>query len=74
MTKPPINGPIAAPTAAAAPTSAYVFFIAAPSKLPWMSDCIAGSRSDAPIPPMIAQQMTITVMLCVSVIANAPIA
>ena len=74
MTKPPISGPIAAPIAAEAPTSAYVFFIAAPSKLPWMSDCIAGSSSEAPSPPMIAQKMTTAVMLWASVIARAPIA
>ncbi len=74
VTKPPISGPIAAPTAADAPTSAYVFFIARPSKLPWMRDCMAGSRSDAPNPPMIAQKMTTAVMLWASVIARAPIA
>ena len=26
-------------------------FCAAPSKLPWISDCIAGSSSEAPRPP-----------------------
>ncbi len=46
--------------------------MAAPSKLPWISDCIAGSRSDAPSPPMIAQKMSTAVMLCASVIATAP--
>ena len=45
VTNPPISGPTAAPTAAAAPTSAYVFFIAAPSKLPWINDCIAGAAA-----------------------------
>ena len=30
-----------------------------PSKLPWIRDCIAGSSSEAPSPPMIAQKMTI---------------
>ena len=49
---PPTSGPTAAAIAAAAPTSAYAFFCAAPSKLPWMSDCIAGSKSDAPSPPI----------------------
>ena len=57
--KPPISGPTAAAIAAAAPTRAYVAFWAAPSKLPWMSDCIAGSRSDAPRPPITAQKMKI---------------
>ena len=37
---------------------------------PWISDCIAGSSSDAPSPPMIAQKMTTAVMLCASVIAS----
>ena len=32
-----------------------------PSKLPWMSDCMAGSSSEAPSPPMIAQKMIIAV-------------
>ena len=72
--KPPISGPTAAATAAAAPTRAYVAFWAAPSKLPWMSDCIAGSRSDAPRPPMIAQKMKTDVTLWPSAIASAPIA
>ena len=74
MTKPPRSGPTAAAIAAAAPTSAYVFFCAAPSKLPWISDCIAGSSSDAPRPPMIAQKMMIAVRLCARVIARAPVA
>ena len=34
-------------------------FLGSSSKLPWMSDCIAGSSSDAPIPPMMAQKMMI---------------
>ena len=72
--KPPISGPTAAAIAAAAPTSAYACFCAAPSKLPWMSDCMAGSSSDAPRPPMIAQKMMTAVMLCESAIASAPIA
>src|SRR5438270_494232 len=42
--KPPSSGPTAAAIPAAAPTSAYACFCAAPSKLPWMSDCIAGRR------------------------------
>ena len=71
---PPSSGPTAAAIAAAAPTSAYAFFCAAPSKLPWISDCIAGSRSDAPSPPMIAQKTMIAVRLCASAIARAPTA
>ena len=74
MTKPPMSGPIAAPTAAEAPTNAYVLRCASPSKLPWMSDCIAGSSNDAPRPPMIAQKITIAVTLWVTVIAKAPMA
>ena len=74
MTNPPSSGPTAAAIAAAAPTNAYAFVRAAPSKLPWISDCIAGSRSDAPRPPMIAQKMMIVVRLCATVIAAAPIA
>ena len=74
MTKPPSNGPTAAAIAAAAPMSAYVFFCAAPSKLPWIRDCIAGSSSDAPRPPMIAQNTMIAVRLWARVIARAPIA
>ena len=35
---------------------------------------MAGSRSEAPSPPMIAQKMTTAVMLWASVIAIAPIA
>ena len=40
--KPPISGPIAAAMAAEAPTSAYALACALPSKLPWISDCMAG--------------------------------
>ena len=72
--KPPISGPTAAAIAAAAPTSAYVAFWAAPSKLPWMSDCIAGSRSDAPRPPITAQKMKIGTTLWDRAIARAPTA
>ena len=72
--KPPSNGPTAAAIAAAAPTRAYTFFCAEPWKLPWMSDCIAGSSRDAPIPPMTAQKMMIAVNLCARVIAVAPTA
>ena len=74
MTNPPSSGPIAAAMAAAAPTSAYACFCAAPAKLPWISDCIAGSSSEAPSPPMIAQKMTIAVRLWASVMASAPTA
>jgi hypothetical protein len=74
VTKPPSNGPTAAAIAADAPTSAYACVRAAPSKLPWISDCIAGSSSDAPSPPMIAQKTMIAVRSCASVIARAPIA
>ena len=49
-------------------------FCAAPSKLPWISDCIAGSSSEAPRPPMIAQKTMIAVRLWARVIARAPIA
>ena len=72
--KPPSSGPTAAAMAADAPTSAYTFLCAAPSKLPWISDCIAGSSSDAPSPPMTAQKMTTAVRLWASVIARAPTA
>ncbi len=71
--KPPSRGPIAAAIAAEAPTSAYARFWAAPSKLPWMSDCIAGRRSDAPSPPRIAQKMMTARRSWASVIARAPI-
>ena len=50
------------------------FLCAAPSKLPWMSDCIEGSRSDAPMPPTIAQKTMIAVRSWASVIAIAPTA
>ena len=46
----------------------------APSKLPWISDCIAGSRSDAPRPPRIAQKMMIARRSWARTIASAPIA
>ncbi len=72
--KPPSRGPTAAAIAAAAPTSAYAFRCIAPSKFPWMSDCIAGRRREAPRPPMIAQKITIGSKLCESVIDNAPTA
>jgi hypothetical protein len=71
---PPSSGPTAAAMAAAAPTRAYAFLWAAPSKLPWMRDCIEGSRSDAPIPPTTAQKMMIAVRPWASVIARAPTA
>ena len=65
---------MAAPTAAAAPTSAYVCFCAAPWKLPWISDCIAGRSRDAPMPPISAQKITIVEIDWVTVIASAPTA
>ena len=74
VTKPPSRGPTPAAIAAAAPTSAYVFVRAAPSKFPWIRDCIAGSSSDAPSPPMIAQKMMIAVTLWARVMASAPMA
>jgi len=43
-------------------------------ELPWMSDCIEGSSSEAPIPPIRAQKMMTTVRLWASVIASAPTA
>jgi hypothetical protein len=39
-----------------------------------MSDCIAGSRSEAPRPPITAQKMKIGSTLWDSAIARAPIA
>jgi len=39
-----------------------------------MSDCIAGSSSDAPSPPTIAQKTMITVRLWATVMASAPTA
>ena len=74
VTKPPSSGPTAAAMAAAAPIRAYACFWAAPAKLPWTRDCIAGSSSDAPSPPMIAQKMTMAVRLWASVMAAAPMA
>jgi hypothetical protein len=47
---------------------------AAPSKLPWIRDCIEGSSSDAPIPPTIAQKMMIAVRFWARVMARAPTA
>ena len=72
--KPPSRGPTAAAIAAAAPTSAYARRCIGPSKFPWISDCIDGSSSAAPSPPMIAQKMTIGSRLCESVIDSAPAA
>ena len=40
--KPPMRGPIAAAMAPEAPINAKTFACIFPSKLPWMSDCIAG--------------------------------
>ena len=71
--KPPSNGPTAAAIAAAAPTSAYTFFWASPSKLPWMRDCMDGRRRDAPSPPTTAQKIRIATRFWASVIAMAPI-
>jgi hypothetical protein len=70
--KPPSSGPTAAAIAAAAPTSAYACFWAAPWKLPWISDCMAGSNSDAPSPPTMAQNTMIAVRLWENAIARAP--
>ena len=72
--KPPRSGPTAAAMAAEAPTRAYTRFCCAPSKLPWMRDCMAGRRSDAPMPPMTAQKMTTAVRSCAKTIAIAPTA
>ena len=74
VTKPPRSGPTAAAIAAEAPTSAYARLRAGPSKLPWMRDCMAGSRSDAPIPPTMAQKMMTAARFWASVIASAPTA
>ena len=71
---PPRSGPTAAAIAAAAPTSAYARRCIGPSKFPWISDCIDGSRSAAPSPPTIAQKMTIGRRVCDSVIDSAPAA
>ncbi len=72
--KPPSSGPTAAAIAAAAPTSAYAFRWAGPSKFPWMSDCIAGSSRDAPRPPMTAQTIRIGTRLWASAMERAPAA
>jgi hypothetical protein len=69
---PPSSGPTAAAIAAAAPTRAYAFFWATPSKLPWIRDCMAGSSSDAPIPPTSAQNTMIAVRPWARVMARAP--
>ncbi len=71
--KPPRSGPTAAATAAAAPTIAYTLRCSSPSKLPWIKDCIDGSSSEAPTPPIKAQKTMIAVRLWASVIAIAPI-
>jgi len=71
---PPSSGPTAAAIAAAAPTSAYTFFCAAPSKFPWIRDCMAGSSSEAPSPPTIAQNTMIAARSWARVIATAPTA
>ena len=71
---PPISGPTAAAIAAAAPTRAYTLRRSAPSKLPWINDCIAGSSSDAPSPPSTAQNTMIAVTLWASAIDSAPMA
>ena len=60
--------------AADAPTKAYARSRSAPSKLPWTSDCMDGSSSAAPIPPMSAQKTMIAVRPWASVIASAPAA
>ena len=64
----------AAAIAAAAPTSAYTLLCASPSKLPWISDCMAGRSREAPQPPRIAQKTMIATRLCDSAIASAPVA
>src|SRR6478752_3737153 len=46
----------------------------APWKFPWISDCIEGSSSEAPRPPMTAQKTTIGHRLCDRVIDSAPAA
>ena len=71
---PPSSGPTAAAIAAEAPTSAYARFCAAPSKLPWINDCIDGRSNDAPRPPITAQNTMIASSPCARVIASAPIA
>ena len=71
---PPSRGPTAAAIAAAAPTRANALRWAAPAKLPWMSDCIAGRSREAPSPPMTAQKTMMAVRLCARVMARAPTA
>jgi hypothetical protein len=44
-----------------------------PSKLPWISDCIDGSSSEAPSPPITAQKMNTGSIVWASTIAIAPI-
>src|SRR5205085_11248887 len=50
-----LNGPTAAAIAPAAPIIAKTLACSLPSKLPWMSDCIAGRYNAAPSPPTNAQ-------------------
>jgi hypothetical protein len=71
---PPSSGPTAAATAAAAPTRAYTRRWAAPSKLPWINDCMAGKSSEAPNPPRMAQKNTMAVKLWANAIDSAPTA
>ncbi len=72
VTNPPSSGPTAAAIAAEAPTSAYALRCIGPEKLPWIRDCIAGRRSEAPSPPTTAQKMMIGTRLWAIVIASAP--
>ena len=69
---PPMRGPIAAAMAPAAPIIAYTFACIFPSKLPWMSDCIAGRYSEAPRPPITAQKTMMAARPCANTIATAP--
>jgi hypothetical protein len=39
-----------------------------------MSDCMAGSSSEAPMPPSTAQKMMMVIRFCASAIARAPVA
>ena len=71
---PPSSGPTAAAIAAEAPTSAYAFRCIGPEKFPWIRDCIAGRRSEAPSPPTTAQKMITGTRLLAIVIASAPAA
>src|SRR3954447_7893929 len=71
---PPSSGPTAAATPAAAPMAAYARFCASPVKLPWTSACIDGRSSDAPSPPITAQQRITGASDCASTIARAPTA